>query len=383
MQFEWTGARTSAHLTSAKRLPVLQAALAKTPNRADIRAALANALFDCDRLPEVVALFPRLDACDACAAFHVGRAASLMKDFDRALPALRLAARQGVPGAWSNLARACESAELFDEALSAAEASLESDPSNFVAFRTLTDLLLRKGDARRLLDRCCTLWEQGVRTGLVVTARARALFALGRREEAARLCAPEPWFASRDLDLGGDFPARLADEILAAPALQPGLSYKPTRGNTKKLDDFDAVKSPSAQKLMSAFKTEISNYFDSRSAYSGHPLIAGWPEKARGESWALNMVGDGYEEWHVHTNAWLSGVYYARVPALPEGGNPNAGHVEFGPAEKYGGDFGMPSWSLAPRQGLLLIFPGYFPHRTWPTGVDGARICVAFNVIAE
>jgi hypothetical protein len=42
---------------------------------------------------------------------------------------------------------------------------------------------------------------------------------------------------------------------------------------------------------------------------------------------------------------------------------------------------GFPSWTVAPRSGDLLLFPSYFAHRTWPTGVATPRISVAFDVM--
>ncbi len=34
-----------------------------------------------------------------------------------------------------------------------------------------------------------------------------------------------------------------------------------------------------------------------------------------------------------------------------------------------------------PEPGLLVIFPAWYAHRTWPTGKDSERISVAFNAI--
>jgi hypothetical protein len=41
---------------------------------------------------------------------------------------------------------------------------------------------------------------------------------------------------------------------------------------------------------------------------------------------------------------------------------------------------GVPHWRVAPEPGMLLLFPSYYAHSTRPTGVDEARICIAFDV---
>lgn len=55
-----------------------------------------------------------------------------------------------------------------------------------------------------------------------------------------------------------------------------------------------------------------------------------------------------------------------------------SGAIEFGLYT-----FGQEAKTLRPSRwgaGAGLLFPSYFAHRTWPTGVGDLRICVAFDV---
>jgi hypothetical protein len=63
------------------------------------------------------------------------------------------------------------------------------------------------------------------------------------------------------------------------------------------------------------------------------------------------------------------------------GGHPGA--IEFGP-HPVGAERPTAVWPrrlLTPQAGQLLLFPSYYGHRTWPTGVAESRICVAFDVV--
>jgi uncharacterized protein (TIGR02466 family) len=90
----------------------------------------------------------------------------------------------------------------------------------------------------------------------------------------------------------------------------------------------------------------------------------------------------GHESWHIHPDGWISGVYYV---AVPEGspGDDRAGAIELGPMP-FGTDARLSAWPrsrVAPLPGQLLMFPSYYGHRTWPTGRDEPRVCVAFDVV--
>jgi hypothetical protein len=46
----------------------------------------------------------------------------------------------------------------------------------------------------------------------------------------------------------------------------------------------------------------------------------------------------------------------------------------------------MPPWGvqeIEPVPGRLLLFPSFLPHATEPTGIAGARISVAFDVVPD
>ena len=87
-------------------------------------------------------------------------------------------------------------------------------------------------------------------------------------------------------------------------------------------------------------------------------------------------------EHHIHNQAWLSGVYYPRVPE--QFGRPDRGRdgfLEFCrfpqfSARKVESEF----VALPPKAGMLVLFPSYFYHRISPYSGAEMRLSLAFDV---
>ena len=91
---------------------------------------------------------------------------------------------------------------------------------------------------------------------------------------------------------------------------------------------------------------------------------------------------DGWQSSHIHPSGWITGVYYVAAP-LPKGANAYRGPLVLGALDSQ--TLGIdPPWGVRevePAPGRLVLFPSYLPHSTLPSGVDGSRICVAFDVV--
>jgi hypothetical protein len=98
--------------------------------------------------------------------------------------------------------------------------------------------------------------------------------------------------------------------------------------------------------------------------------------------WCVVLQSGGHQIPHIHPEAWLSGVYYPQVPeAIRTGAGPE-GWLEFGYAERPFPSLLEPRIvRIRPAEGLLVMFPSYFYHRTVPFEADGTRISVAFDLV--
>ena len=86
---------------------------------------------------------------------------------------------------------------------------------------------------------------------------------------------------------------------------------------------------------------------------------------------------------HNHPDAWLSGVYYAKVPSDPD----KAGSIGFRDpnlARSYTQTYYRTVQSdvalLPPAEGKLVLFPGWTEHFVGPNLTDEDRIAIAFNI---
>jgi uncharacterized protein (TIGR02466 family) len=86
---------------------------------------------------------------------------------------------------------------------------------------------------------------------------------------------------------------------------------------------------------------------------------------------------------HNHPDAWISGVYYVKVPADSE----RAGSIGFRDpnlARSYTQSYYRTVQSdvclLPPAPGKLVMFPGWCEHFVGPNQTDEDRIAIAFNI---
>jgi tetratricopeptide (TPR) repeat protein len=367
-----------------KFLPLLQAGVAAAPNRSDLKVRLAQALINTSQMAEIVGWLRPVVADDSAAPellYYLGRAALATRDDRLALDALRSSAAKGFAGAFGYLAEALIRLDRADEALQAGLQALEHSPSDFAALPIVVRVLLDRNEAERLWALCIDLRARGARVGFIPAAMAIAAAILGRDDQVAELVGPSPWFSAKRLGASEDFNQRLAAEILGHTSLGPLPATKATSGTGARINRLDLAGGSMAQNLLVRVRQAVDAYLAERQGFSNHLMMTDRPDSVELRSWALVVHDDGHEDWHIHPSGWISGVYYVRVPKVAaHEGHPGA--FEFGPypfgRERH--DFRWPRWHATPEAGLLLLFPSYYAHRTWPTGVSDPRICVAFDI---
>jgi uncharacterized protein (TIGR02466 family) len=114
-----------------------------------------------------------------------------------------------------------------------------------------------------------------------------------------------------------------------------------------------------------------------------HPFLVKPPQRWTYTSWAAVLDGQGNLNPHVHFEGYVSGVYYAQIPGpigLPEQGK--AGWFELGGhPTRFPCQAEPEIRAIRPQEGLMLLFPSYFYHRTVPFSASAPRISIAFDAI--
>ena len=141
-------------------------------------------------------------------------------------------------------------------------------------------------------------------------------------------------------------------------------------------------------------KEEITHYLNlyHSKAFWGM-VFEGNASQSIGNMWVNYNGKHHYNEWHVHPNAILSGVYYIKYDGVENGniefknpyypyitsahwgaGNSHTTNILKTPNEMTAGIV-----SITPKPNELLIFPAWLEHRVKPNLKDDPRISLSFN----
>ena len=105
--------------------------------------------------------------------------------------------------------------------------------------------------------------------------------------------------------------------------------------------------------------------------------IQKWPCNKNLFAWYVILKKQGYQEAHIHTSGWLSGVIYLKVvPPLDK----DEGAIELSLNGANYSDINSPQLTHQPNLGDILLFPSSLHHRTIPFSTDTERIVLAFDL---
>ena len=129
------------------------------------------------------------------------------------------------------------------------------------------------------------------------------------------------------------------------------------------------------------FTLALSKYiFDTFQCY-------GWkcvPEKiVVTEIWAIINKPNDFNVIHTHPNSYLSAAYYVKAPE--KAGrfvieNPNTAATHSYPVVEKKTEYNIKAAALDIKEGDLLLFPAYLPHKVNENKSDEDRIVISFNV---
>jgi hypothetical protein len=382
----WRAPKPDQTVPECKLLPLLRAAATAAPHRRDVKLQLVRALFETDRMSELVDCARPLAAdreADPGLLYLLGRAALAIDDYDLAIEALRSAAESGYAAAYTYLSQALLKADRIDAAIAAGLQGLEHPTQDFSCLAVLARMLVHSGQAERLWKLCADLRTRGAWGGYFPAVLAFAAESVGRTNQVTAILDPRRWYSATQLGVPDGFNASLGAELMAHKSVRAVHSTKATHGTGAWIEHLERCGGPIAQTLLVMIRTAVENYISDRHAFTDQPIMTQRPKNAELISWALEVHADGFQSPHIHPEGWISGVYYVTVPTRQADGANYAGAIEFGllPFGERRETERTPRWRAMPRPGLLLLFPSYYAHWTRPTGTDESRICVAFDVV--
>lgn len=384
----WEDPKPGPGRKSRARLELLRKAADRKPDDAVLHLRVGGGLLEAGATEEAEVAFRRaleVDGSSPEAALGLGRALAEEGRLEEALRHLSAAAAV-LPERFAaryHFGRTLARADRPAEALTELRAAARLEPRHFHALHNLVRLhLIRgrpeealaelEGSLARVPGNAAALGLEGqVLTEMGRTREAAELRAFGRLLRSYRPGAPEGW--SDPHAFIGD----LADSVRAHESLEYEPRGRSTRGGSQAGLSGSGTGPEAA--LFRRVQAVVEEYREVVASGPDHPLLDAVPERARLDMWTVVLREGGHQVPHIHPQGWVSGVYYVKVPA---GGPEVAGPIEFG-----GRDHLLPleapprTRTVMPEEGLLLLFPSFYYHRTVPTRTDEERICVAFDMV--
>jgi tetratricopeptide (TPR) repeat protein len=276
----------------------------------------------------------------------------------------------------------------LDEAVDAFEKTIGMDPDFAKAHVNLADLLLQQGKAQAALEVCDAFLENHPGQTDLLAFKAVSLWDMGEEDQARQLNDFDRFVHTQKITPPTEYDGLEAfnDALCAHVLSHPTLTNSPQSHATRKgkhsgellSDPKGPISGLEAEilKLTSAYRDELGKGDD-------HPFIARRPDGWTLSVWGVVMQSAGHQIPHIHPAAWLSGVYYPKLPEIvSEKDGDKAGWIEFGrPPDHFHNASAPETISIQPEQGLMVLFPSYFYHHTVPFEADGTRISIAFDLM--
>lgn len=369
---------------------LLYAAVEQHPQHCDSARRLVRHLYVTDALEELVyELAPAISGLDIqgqCDHF-IGLAAATIGDQELAARYLRNAVSAGYAESRGHLAKLFLAQGKRREAYDLALEALAADPTDDAAGQAVFQILIADRRYAELWQLCAQLCETGW------SARMVSAMAVGaeKTHEIAQLRSLvnyDCWLERTTVGWSELEIQALAKALKGMPHWSALPRSKATSGDGERIERLHLqAHHPLLNKFFSDLLSAVRTYLAKRSDLidvpaANHPMSSLRPHELNFVSWAVCVRLGGYEDWHIHPDGWLSGVYYVDVPES-QPGHSSSGPIEFGPYP-LGGQVSRKAWprrKVVPRPGDLLIFPSYIAHRTWPTGSQADRICIAFDIL--
>jgi tetratricopeptide (TPR) repeat protein len=384
-------------ITVSQQRDLLRAAVARNPTSQLLKTRLATLQIISDQFDEAIAVLDEcVESSPSFEAYELLAQASLSRETARDNRGAREAARRAFEYSRTNLERAAALAllgkaqiRLGEEMAAQAtlERALEENPHSKDAYKRLAALLLRRDAPDDLLRLADQLSARSVGHSRLFASRTLALARLGRIKEAhafenlalfARRQMLDPPVGFANL---AAFNTALAEELLAHPALRFD-RYGTASSRTWRIDEPATGGSELLSALYARIGRDVAEFL-AGIAHIDHPWVRARPAAAVLHNWCVITEGPGFEEWHVHQHAWLSGVYYVAVPEAVVHGDGEAGCIGFGLPDELIGKDAADAYGVEiarPTAGLSMFFPSHVYHRTFPHGLREHRICLAFDL---
>lgn len=281
-------------------------------------------------------------------------------------------------------------AERLEEAVSRLREAARLERGNLLALTACADCLLRLArpeEALAPLEAALRLKPYHVRA---LALKTIALAGAGRTEEERWLSDPNRLVQAvhfSELGCAGEELEALNARLTAFASAHPSMRLDPPENatyNGRHSGSLVGEREPALARLAELLGHALQRRRETLAQEDPeHPFRRALPPGFALNLWSVELTGGGKMTPHIHTDGWLSGVYYAEVPAIvddPAAGQ--AGWIRFGvPLPEHAMEKLPLIRAVKPEPGLMLTFPSYLWHATVPLPEDTApRLCYSYDL---
>jgi uncharacterized protein (TIGR02466 family) len=309
---------------------------------------------------------------------------------DRAIEAYRrsIALNPGFAIVHFNLGTALKQQGDTADAIACVEKAVAMDGAKASHSATLAGYYLEANDAAAALQSCRACLSVAPRNLTALTFMSIALDRLGDRESAAeiidfhRLIQHSRPAAPAGYENVSAFNDALASHVRGHPTLKTEPVNNATRYG-RHTDNLLVDASGPIPALAELIDKAVVDYLRSLPIDPSHPYLAHRPSDFKYTMWSVVMDSKGHQLPHMHPDGWVSGVYYVALPGTMRAATGEQdGWIEFGrPLRELTGSLEPEVETIRPEEGMLVLFPSYFYHRTIPFESAEQRICIAFDAV--
>lgn len=364
-----------------------------SPDHPDALNIKAASLMTSGDLSGAVRLFTKIAGLlpdFAQASFNLGTALNAQGKTKRAISSLTRAIEldPDYGDAHYNLANALRQTDQIKKSLPHYDKTLQINPNHSGAATNLASAHLELGnpDAALTAARTAQISDPGNRDAFSFLAVAAT--ESGNPQLAAEILNPEHLVRPTQInsipeyiDLAA-FNAALIDHVLAHPTLAKEPHNKATR-NGQQTDNLALGDRGPVAALQGLIGDALDDYLKAIGSGIEHPYPSMIPPLTKIDIWGTVLGAQGHQAAHMHRAAWVSGVYYAKLPDIMHtGDHGTAGWIEFcRPPDHFKCEAEHAVHLIEPKEGLLVLFPSYVYHRTLPFESDDKRISIAFDLL--
>lgn len=363
------------------------------PRNVDALSNTGAVFYELTRFDEAESTYRKaldLDSNHADTLYNLGVLLHELERYEEAVDSYRRAAtaRPHYAECYINLGYALHKLARPEEAEQAYRRAIELDPDNTQAHTNLGDLMLANGEPLPALQVCNEFLAGHAGDSGMLAFKSIALREAGDEDAARALADTEQFLRNTELALPAGFADRaafnnaLAEHICAHPSLVEAPASHATRHGKHSGELLIEPMGPMSGWQISV-REAVEDYRAALPDDPSHPFVASKPARYRLTAWSVVLERQGHQIPHIHPSAWLSGVYYVALPGgMAASSDDPSGWIEFGqPPDHYHARVQAELSLIKPREGLLVLFPSYFYHRTIPFDAAGRRISIAFDVL--